>query len=78
MKHLIPIGLAFSGAYLIGLPLSDQIRAVSILAQFATPGSGPSFSTFPFAPYLHIFIPWIAGLILIFFAIRLALRSYRD
>jgi hypothetical protein len=78
MKHLIPIGLAFSGAYLIGLPLSSHIAVAGTIARLASTGSGVSGSTFLAAPYLHVFIPWIAGLILIFFAIRLALRSYRD
>jgi len=78
MKHLIPCAFAISGAYLIGLPLYSQITAVNIITKMINPANGAGFSTFPFAPYMHLFIPWVAGAILIFMAIFIALKTIRD
>ena len=77
MKALIPASFAISGAYLIGLPLQSHIRAVDIVARLFHSGlGGPMASPFPIAPYVHLFIPWIAGAILIGFAIYFSLKSY--
>jgi|GEM_PF-5626820 len=79
MKSLIPVSFALAGAYLIGLPLQSHIKAVDILTQFINPqGAGSTFSSFPFAPYAHMLLPWISGTILIVFAIVLALKDYKS
>ena len=78
MKHLIPVSFALCGAYLIGLPLMSQMLAVNLIAQLSSGEGHPYFSPFPFAPYLHIFFPWAAGIVLIALAIAFAKRSYRE
>jgi len=77
MKFLLPIGFAFSDTYLIELPLYSQITAVNIISWIVNQGSGASFSSFPFAPHLHIFIPWTAGAVLITLAMIFAIKCFR-
>jgi hypothetical protein len=77
MKYLIPVSFTLSGAYLLGLPLRSHTEAVEFVSRVASPSAGPLFSPFPYAPYLFIVIPWLAGGLLIAVAIVLAFRSYR-
>jgi hypothetical protein len=78
--HETPDSVTFAlcGAYLIGLPLISQMVALNLIAQLSSDEGHPSPSFLPFAPYLHIFLPWIFGTALIAFAIVFANRSYRD
>jgi hypothetical protein len=79
MKHLIPIGFAFAGAFLIGLPLYSHIVAVDLIGRLTNSTMGGSgFPAFPISPMAHLFIPWIMGAVLIAAALFFAAKSYGE